>query len=323
MDDDTRKTLDRLARSQSGHLTTEQLLRTGLARATVWRWGRSGRLVPVGRRTFRMPGVARTDHGDVVAACLDLDAVASHRTAAWVHGLAPRPRQIDVTVRRSGSVHTGERPPDAPRIRVHTSTNLPADDVLRVDGVLVTSVARTVLGVAALVPEELDGRQLVELVSAAIDRDLATLPWFWWLLERRRRRGRNGVTAMEAALAQRSRLGPTESWLERELLRVIEAAGLPAPKTQRVFQRQGRFAARVDFAYDGSSIVLEALGYAFHRTKEQLEADTRRAAELQVLGLQVYQFTSDQIVQRPGWVAGIVAAALGGHAASQPGSATG
>lgn len=306
METTTEETIATLARRQAGHLTRAQFLQAGLARSTVYRWVDQGRIVVVGARCYRLASVSRSDRGDVLAACLDVSGVASHHTAAWLHGLASRPTRVDITVLKGRSSHLGPVFARSWPVRLHTSTNLPAEDVLSVAGLPLTSVARTMLGLAALVPHEVSPARLVELISLAIERDLAALPWLWWLLEHRRCRGRNGVVALEVALGECSRLGPTESWLERELLRVLELAGLPLPSTQRVVRRDGHFVARVDFIYDGTPIVLEALGHRFHRTPAQLDADARRANELQLLGFDVYQFTARQIVERPAWVAGIV-----------------
>ena len=196
------------------------------------------------------------------------------------------------------------------RLRIHTSTNLTPADVVHEGPIPVTSVARTLMDVAALVPVDLTPAALRGAIDAAVDRGLATDPWLWWVLAQRRCRGRNGVTSFEDALATRSGLGPTESWLEREVLRVLGTGGLPLPVTQRVVKRNGRFAARVDFLYEPERIVLEALGYAYHRTPAQMEADTRRANELQLLGFEVYQFTTRQVTGSPASVVATVAEAL-------------
>jgi very-short-patch-repair endonuclease len=241
---------------------------------------------------------------------LDNEAIASHWTAACLHGLvAPRPL-IDVTVRRAGSTREAVADhPQQPRVRIHSSTNLPESDVVRHGAIPVTSVARTALGLAALVPRELSRRGLFDLVSQAVDLGLASDPWLWWLLTERRCRGRNGVIALETALAERTRLGPTESWLEREVIRILETAGIPLPVTQRVIRRRGRFAARVDFVYEQDLVVIEALGYAHHRSKAQLAADLERANRLQLLGYAVYQFTTEQIVATPSLLVSTVRAA--------------
>lgn len=288
------------ARRQHGHVTRAQISAAGVHRSSVPRWVRTGRLVQVGHQTFRLASAPRTRRGDVFAACLDLGATASHWTAAWLHGRLPPRDLIDVTVRKGKAMHApGVGHLEQARIRVHTTTNLPTDDIVLIDAIPTTSEARTMLGLAALVPAELSERRLFEVVGRAIDGDgPATDAWFWWLLTERRCRGRNGVITLEEVLAARARLGPTESWLEREALRVLGAAGLALPETQRIVHRNGRFAARVDFLYE-PAIVLEVMGYAFHRTEAQMSADVARANDLQLLGFEVYQFTARQIVSAP------------------------
>ena len=175
----------------------------------------------------------------------------------------------------------------------------------------VTTVARSLLGVAALVPHDVSHDELVDVVAGAIETRVASLAWLRWLLDERRCRGRNGVTALEAALDERARIGPTESWLERRMLSLLSAAGLPRPVLQRSIPRGHGRAARVDFAYERQRIVLEVLGYAFHRTPEQMAADTMRANELQLQGLVVLQLTARTIRLDPGSAVAIVAAALG------------
>jgi very-short-patch-repair endonuclease len=303
--------LDRLAREQLGHVTLRQALDAGVSRSTVQRLRRSGRLVAVGATTYRLASAAVGPRSAVMAACLDLDATASHWTGGWMRGLLPARPWVDVTVPKGRS--TGgkrQRASAEVELRVHTSTNLPTSDVLLDGPIPVTSVARTLLDLAALVPADLSSMDLREVVDAAVDRGLASDPWLWWLLAERRCRGRNGVACFEEALAARSGLGPTESWLEREVLRILAAGGVRLPVTQRVVRRNGRFAARVDFLYEPERIVLEALGYGYHRTPAQMEADTRRANELQLLGFEVYQFTTRQVTGSPGSVVATAAGAL-------------
>ncbi|CAN5830499.1 hypothetical protein BH23ACT2_BH23ACT2_07460 [soil metagenome] len=300
MDATTERTIDELARRQAGHLTRAQLHAAGFSRPTVHRRIVQGRLVVAGARTLRLASVPRTGQGDVVASCIDTGGVASHRTAAWLHGLGDRPPWVDISVAKGRPDRRSRPTAERPAIRFYSSTNLPADDVLHLGAIPVTSVARTALGLGALVVDgALSPAVLTKFVDRAVDGDLVSDPWLWWLLAQRRCRGRNGVSALEEVLAHRARLGPTGSWLEREVLRILEEAGLPLPRTQCVVRRSGRFAARVDFLYELGCIVLEALGYAFHRTPEQIEADTRRANTLQLLGFRVYQFTTNQIVRSP------------------------
>ncbi|MCB0972277.1 MAG: DUF559 domain-containing protein [Acidimicrobiales bacterium] len=115
---------------------------------------------------------------------------------------------------------------------------------------------------------------------------------------------------MEEALAVIEGLAPTESWLERRFLDLVRDHGLPAPATQRVIRRSRRFVGRVDFVWEDEKVVAEVLGYQFHRTRAQLDADTRRANQLQLLGYAALQFTFDAVVRSPMQVASQVDALL-------------
>jgi very-short-patch-repair endonuclease len=307
MDPNIERAIAERARQQLGHITTEQLRAAGVTHPTIRRRVEHGLWLPTGNRTVRFAAVPASPRGDVAAACLDLRGTASHRTAAWLHELAPGPPLIDITVRKGRSTTRTE---ERAGLRVHTSTNLPAEDVTQVDGIPVTSVARTLMGLAALTETEVPHEELVDIVEEAVRRRLASDRWLWWLLERRRCRGRNGVIRFERVLAQRAQLGPTESWLERALLQVIDDAGLPRPVVQRRIRRRGAFVARVDSAYDPGMIVIEALGYRHHATREQQNRDAARASELQLLGWDVHQVTYDHIVRTPLWVAHVIRTAL-------------
>lgn len=307
MDPTTERAIAERAQTQLGLITSTQARAAGMSRQTVTARVERGLWVPAGRSTYRLAGAPPGPHVDVLAAVLDHRGVASHRTAAWLHELLPPGDLIDVTVPKGRS--TG-RTSTRDGLRVHTSTNLTPEDITQVGRIPVTSVARTLMGLAALDDGELPGNVLLDVVEDAIRRRLASDRWLWWLLERRRCRGRNGVRRFEEVLVGRARLGPTESWLERQVIEVIDRAGLPRPVVQRRIHRRGAFVARVDMAYDPGRIVLEVLGYRHHATREQQSRDAARASELQLLGWDVHQVTYDQVVRTPQWVAHVVRTAL-------------
>lgn len=292
------------ARTQLGHITRRQYLDLGLTYSALAHRTRTGLHRQVGSGTFRLQGAPDGRRADVMAACLDLGAVASHRTAAWLHGLdgfGP-PTRIEVLVPK------GRRVANDLAI-VHQTTNLGPDDIVTVDGIPSTSIARTILGLAALVPAEVPREALVGAVEVAVRQRKASDRWLWWLLEERRCRGRNGVGVMEDVLAQRARLGPTESWLERETLRVLAAAGLPAPTVQRRVRDRGRFVSRVDLVYDAAKVAIEVEGKD-HLTPEQHRIDARQRNELQLLGYTILTFTYTDVVGDPSRVVRTVRRAL-------------
>lgn len=305
-----------VAAQQHGLVTRAQLLDAGLARGTIWRWAQRGALVAVGARTFRLATAVVDEHSEVLASCLDRDGTASHLTAAWLHTIAPRPDHIDITITKGRSMRDVRSDPS--RLRVHSSTNLPPEDIVVVDGIPTTSLARTLLGIGALVPTEVSQDHLVDVVAEVVESGRGSLSWLQWLLDERRCRGRNGVAALEVALDARVRVGPTESWLEREMLRLLDIAGLARPSLQQRVARTSGRPARVDFLYSRERVVLEVLGYRFHRTPEQLDADTMRANELQIQGNVVLQVTARRLRDSPQSAVDIVAAALARAATGAP-----
>ena len=82
-----------------------------------------------------------------------------------------------------------------------------------------------------------------------------------------------------------------QSWLEREYLRLLAKAGLPRPETQAVLTRAGDRLVRVDCHFPGTRVVVELLGYRFHRTKSQITSDAGRTNALLRDGDLPYQFT--------------------------------
>lgn len=309
MDPDLERTIAAHAADQRGMVTREQLLRAGLSRSTIWRRTQAGLLVAVGGRTYSLGTGPPDADTDVLAACLDHGGVGSHRAGLRMHDLWHRPAPVEITVPRLRSSWT---PPTATNgVIVHTTTSLPLSDITTVGGVPVMTVARSLLSAGALVPTYITQQELTEMVAEACERSLASESWLLWLLERRRVQGRDGVVAFEEAVAARVELGPTESWLERELVGKIVAVGLPRPVVQRRVRRQGRFVGRVDLAFAGTPVVVEALGYAHHRTRADLERDTRRINKLTLAGKRVLQFGYDQIVKDPASVLLDIADALG------------
>jgi hypothetical protein len=295
------------ARTQLGHITDPQLRDMEASTKVVCRLVSTGWLERVGWHTYRLAGVPKTFETEVMAACLDHGGVASHRTAARLHGLELpngwKRAPIEVSGTRQRRRH------GSPLALVHSSTNLTREDVVMVRSIPTTTIARTILGLAALVPE-ITEKDLRNVIDTATRDGKASDNWLWWLLEQRRCRGRNGVSVLEGILSDRAGRGKTESWLERAFLDLVAGAGMALPEVQRRVKHRGAFVARVDFFY-APRLVIEVSGYAKHSTVEQTEADAQRRIELGLAGYEVVEFTYRQIVERPAWVLSVLAAHLG------------
>ena len=100
------------------------------------------------------------------------------------------------------------------------------------------------------------------------------------------------------------------SWLEREFLRLLASIDLPRPATQAVLTTAGDRLVRVDCRFPGTPVVVELLGYRWHRTKAQLARDSERLNALVLDGFTPYQFTYDQVVTQSDTVLATVHLAL-------------
>ena len=296
-----------VAMQQHGLVTKSDLELAGVTRSQRRTLVAGEQLRLVGRRTYRVGGSPNTNKQRIMAACLDVGGVSSGISAAWLHGMDgfEVARQPEVMVDRSRYDY---RHPSA---KVHTTTWLPQDDIVSVDGIPCLSVARTLFSLAADVPRRFPSDRVRSAIDTAVAGGQATDPWLWWRLEQLRCRGRNGVRVFEEILSTRAGGSLTESWLERETLRRLAEAGLPTPECQRRIRRDGAFVARVDFVYPWCSTVIEVSGFRWHRTPDQLTQDARRRRQLTLAGFRVLEYSYDDVVQHPDRVVAEVAEALG------------
>ena len=146
-----------LAEAQYGVVSRRQLLDIGLTRSMIETRLRRGSLVAlhpgvyaVGHRQLRREG-----HWLAAVLALGPGAALSHRDAAALHGLLPSSRsRIDVATTRRARSGRG--------ITVHQTVVLEAQDLTVVDVIPVTTVARTLIDLAYVVPRERVAKALRE-----------------------------------------------------------------------------------------------------------------------------------------------------------------
>jgi very-short-patch-repair endonuclease len=173
-------------------------------------------------------------------------------------------------------------------------------DRARRAGIPVTSVARTLLDLAGMLPE----RQLARAVEEAerLERlDLRAIEDVCL-----RARGRRGVGALLGVLADHSEAATaTRSELERAFLGLCEDHRLPPPQVNRVIA-----GFEVDAVWPRRRLVVELDGYGFHRTRAAFERDRARDAALLLAGYRVLRFTHRRVEREPAAVAATVRGAL-------------
>ncbi|HEY0520090.1 MAG TPA: hypothetical protein VGC84_11410, partial [Ilumatobacteraceae bacterium] len=189
------------------------------------------------------------------------------RTAAALHGFDgyPLSRPFDIVVPRERSVN---------RIGhvVHRGRDISRLDTTQVDGVPTMSATRTIIDLAAFETRE---RLAIAIDSALRDR-LTSEDFLHRRIVELRCRGRAGLAELVAVLEGHEITRGGHSWLERRFLVLLAEAGLPRPQAQAVVGVRKSRLIRVDCRFPGTNVVVELLGYNFHRTPMQMQNDAER-----------------------------------------------
>ena len=114
--------------------------------------------------------------------------------------------------------------------------------------------------------------------------------------------GQPGVAALRRLL-DRHAFVLTDSDLERRLLPIARAAGLPPPLTGRHLN-----GFKIDFYWPDLGLVVETDGLRYHRTPTQQARDQRRDQAQARAGLTSLRFTHAQVFYEPGHVRETLAA---------------
>jgi very-short-patch-repair endonuclease len=268
-----------LAETQLGLIALVQALDVGFTRSMVQRRVESGRWRVVFRGIYAISGFPATWLQTVKAATMLLDGVASHSCAAsmWaIPGITRRIVEVSVTSTRRTS---------ASLVRAHRVDRLDPCDVTSLNGIPVTTPARTLLDLAGILEEEL----LEQALDHCLHQGLTSLPPLRWTLQRLGKRGRHGTRVVRELLGAKPQgYVPTQSVLEtraaRRILRALEYEGLPPPVRQYVIKDRGRFVAQVDFAYPHAKVAIEAQSVKHHAGRQAWERDSRRFADLASIG---------------------------------------
>lgn len=284
--------LAELASVQHGVFSLDQLIALGLSASTVRTRVAAGRLHRIHHGVYSLvPKSLLTREGLYMAAVLACGpgAALSHRSAARLHGIRDYGyTRIEVTVpSRSTRQHSG--------LAVHRSTTLTEADVTVVNGIPVTTIARTLLDLGDVLAQRqleraFDQAEIVEgLDLHAINDQLARNPT---------RRGAKKVRHLLATHYIGST--PTENDFEEALLALTRSLGLPDPRVQfYIDPGDGGPAIRADFAWPDLRIVIETDGRKTHGTRQAFETDRRRDQRLIAAGWTVIRTTWRQLTQRP------------------------
>ncbi len=276
------RALAELAGGQHGVVSARQIAKIGFPSSTITDAIRDGRLQPIHRGVYAVGHTAISWEGRCLAAVLARPgSVASHRTAAWIHGLLGY---------RPGTIHlTAPTRQRAKRDFVVHFARLEPEDHLIVDGIPVTSPARTALDLAAKEPRW----KLDRMLKLADDQRLLDRRRFEALATRAG--GHPGRLRFATALAAyKPEAATLRSNLERRFRRLVLAAGLPAPQTNVV-----ACGYELDAYWEAEGFAVELDVFATHGSRLSFEADRERADDLLLAGIESIRVTDVRLEREP------------------------
>ena len=299
-----------VAARQHGAVSLAQLVEAGLGRHRVAHLVRSGWLR---RRHYGvyLAGPLDTPFTHAMAAVLAYAprGLLSHHSAGVLWRICRPPFcRIHVTVAGDSGVHSRNG------VHAHRCRDLDPADSTRHECIPVTSPARTLLDLAAHLPEK-------ELARATEEAQVHHLVTDDSLNEQFQRHPHHrGTAALRKAIRRDPAL--TRSEAERRFLELIRSARIPEPRTN---VRVGRY--EVDFYWPAHDLIVEVDGYAFHSPRSAFERDRRRDVELGAQGHRVMRVTWRLLVdERDALVASLAlatASASAGRGRARRGAGTG
>jgi hypothetical protein len=153
-----------------------------------------------------------------------------------------------------------------------------AADIVVIDGIPCTGLARTVCDVAAKLGRQASLRALPDL-----ERRGASLRWVASTADRLHRPGQSGTTIVKRLLAERGGRAP-DSWFERLVQRCLQLPGLPPWTMQHEVWESGRLLGRIDLACVPLRLGVEAHSKRFHFGATPGLDDQERDDELAAVG---------------------------------------
>ena len=173
-------------------------------------------------------------------------------------------------------------------IDLHCVRRLDERDVTVLDGIPITTVARTLVDLCAVVPPRMVERALeqsyvLRLIAPGAIEDALN-----------RARGRKTAALRKLLAAERCAPTLTRSELEEAFLALCRRGGLPDPEVNAHLHGY-----EVDFLWRKQRRVIEVDGYAFHSARGAFERDRRKDVDLELAGFPVTRFTHHQVVYEP------------------------
>jgi hypothetical protein len=277
------------ASKQFGIVDMTVIRRLAIKRTSIDRRVAVGLLIRIHRGVYRFATSTPNDRQRIAAARLSAgpSAIVIARSAATLHGLKV-PFALDIAVTPTKRIGvTG--------VNIFRTAFHP-DDVERVFGIPVTTIARTVVDLASQLRQD----DLEKVIDDVLARRCATMAELVKVANRCV--GQSGVARLKIVLAARP--GGTalfRSQMERDLDALFEAAGLGGIPNYRIIDADGkeRF---LDRAWPAEGVALELDTFFWHTGKKAWSDDRHRANATVATGWRILVATDadfDDHLRRP------------------------
>lgn len=289
-----------MAEEQYGVFTRAQAAAAGISESSIDDRATKGTYERLFPGVYGIAGSPRAWHRQVIAAVFAATAPAgaSHRSAAYLWGMTSNcPATVEVVTRRHWRVRRE-------RYQIRESKDLRSSDIVAVDSIPTTSAVRTVVDLGASASPW--------FVERCLDTGLRMELFDIWdvqrFIMRVAKKGRNGIGTIRPLVEERlTWKGITASDLEDLFRRVIAPLPYPMPETQLVvFERNGEFLGRYDFAYPTRMALIETDSEGFHMDPLSFQRDRDKQNRAHALGWTVYRFTWRQLIDDPDAVRAII-----------------
>jgi hypothetical protein len=290
---DLERAITEIGERQHGVLAQHQAKAAGMSAFQIRRRLANRHWDDLGEEVVGLPGAPRTWRRAVAASTLaGPGGHAGYRTAmALYHVPGFAENRLEVVRRVNAS-------PTSKLSTVHRTRWLPPWHVTPIDGIPVTTVARTLFDLAAVVSYP----RLRRAVNSALAMRIVTQQQLEEMLQEMAERGRSGIRPMRRVLAK---LGPgkmpSESALEIEFEEFLEAHDEPLPTRQANVGGE-HWVGRADFRDEGTPVLMELDGRTYHQQELDREYDEERDAELAAAGFALLRIPRRLLKERPEWV---------------------
>lgn len=272
------------ADTRHGIVTASELRELGLGeRASQYR-AASGRLRRLHRGVYSVERPSQKGRWLAAVRACGGGAVLSHASAAALWDVLGDP---------TGTVHVnvvGAHRRPRPGVTIHRA-KLESVDITSIDGIPCTTLARSLVDVAATISDH----RLERTIVLAEEIRVFDLRAIHDQLERMR--GHRGSAALTRAISRFEDLAGIRSLAEARFLALVRSAGLPEPEVNTWIPLPEGGGYRPDFLWRDRKLIVEVDSRTHHALRRAFEHDRRRDRRLLREGFVTVRFPAREVLR--------------------------